>query len=87
MNAPSWRPDGWDAHTRIGVLAPHADVGPESELQAMAPPGVRIYGGRVLFTAMGSGGVMDPTIPHAPVRAFAEPPHIDEAAELMAARP
>jgi maleate isomerase len=87
MNAPSWRPDGWDAHTRIGVLAPHADVGPESELQAMAPPGVRIYGGRVLFTAMGSGGVMDPTIPHAPVRAFAEPPHIDEAAELMAAAP
>jgi maleate isomerase len=28
---------------------------------------------------------MDPTIPHAPVRAFAEPPHIDEAAELIAA--
>jgi maleate isomerase len=87
MNAPSWRPDGWDAHTRIGVLAPHADVGPESELQAMAPEGVRIHGARVLFTAMGSGGVMDPTVPLAPVRAFAEPPHIDEAAELIAAAP
>ena len=73
--------------TRVGVLAPHADVGPESELQAMAPHGVRIYGSRVLFTAMGSGGVMDPTIPHAPVRAFAEPPHIDEAAELIGAAP
>jgi maleate isomerase len=87
VNPTSWQPDGWDAHTRIGVLAPHADVGPESELQAMAPQGVRIYGARVLFTAMGSGGVMDPTIPHAPVRAFAEPPHIDEAAELIAAAP
>jgi maleate isomerase len=87
MNATRWRPDGWDAHTRIGVLAPHADVGPESELQAIAPRGVRIYGARVLFTAMGSGGVMDSTIPHAPVRAFAEPPHIDEAAELIAAAP
>jgi hypothetical protein len=74
MDATGWQPDGWDAHTRIGVLAPHADVGPESELQALAPQGVRIYGARVLFTAMGSGGVMDPTIPHAPVRAFAEPP-------------
>ena len=85
MNA-TWQPDGWDAHTRIGVLAPHADVGPESELQAMAPRAVRIYGARVLFTAM-SGGAMDPTIPHAPVRAFAEPPHIDDAAELIAAAP
>ena len=25
-----WKPDGWDAGVRIGVLAPHADVGPES---------------------------------------------------------
>jgi maleate isomerase len=87
MSVASWQPDGWDAHTRIGVLAPHADVGPESELQAMAPQAVRVYGARVLFTAMGSGGVMDPTVPHAPVRAFAEPPHIDEAAELIAAAP
>lgn len=82
-----WQADGWEARTRIGVLTPHADVGPESELQAMAPAGVRIHGARVLFTAMGSGGVMDPTIPHAPVRAFAEPPQIDDAAELIAAAP
>jgi maleate isomerase len=30
---------------------------------------------------------MDPTIPLAPVRAFAEPPHVDNAAELLAAAP
>jgi maleate isomerase len=87
MTESTWRPDGWDARTRIGVLAPHADVGPESELQAMAPEGVRIHGARVPFAAMGPGGAMDRTIPHAPVRAFAEPPHIDEAAALLADAP
>ena len=30
---------------------------------------------------------MDPTIPLAPVRAFAEPPFVDDAAELLAAAP
>jgi len=82
-----WQPDGWDARVRIGVLTPHADVGPESELQAMAPGGVRIYASRVPFAAMGAGGAMDPTIPLAPVAAFAEPPHIDDATALLAAAP
>jgi maleate isomerase len=82
-----WKRDGWEATTRIGVLTPHGDAGPESELQAMAPPGVAIHATRVPFGAMASGGVMDPTIPLAPVRAFAEPPHVDDAAELLAAAP
>ena len=30
---------------------------------------------------------MDPTIPLAPVKAFAEPPHVDDAVELLAAAP
>src|SRR5215475_11536884 len=30
-----WNPDGWESPTRIGLLTPHADVGPESELQAI----------------------------------------------------
>jgi maleate isomerase len=79
--------DGWDASIRIGVLVPHADLGPESELRAMAPPQVGIHATRVPFGAMTAGGVMDPTIPLAPVRAFAEPPHLDDAAELLAAAP
>jgi maleate isomerase len=82
-----WQPDGWDAMWRIGVLVPHADVGPEAELQAMAPPEVRVHATRVPFGGIRAGGVMDPTIPLAPVRAFAEPPHIDDATELLAAAP
>jgi maleate isomerase len=83
----SWHRDGWEARWRIGVLTPHADVGPESELRAMAPPEVGIHAARAPFGAMGAGGEMDPTIPLAPVRAFAEPPEIDDAAELLAAAP
>jgi maleate isomerase len=82
-----WKRDGWEATTRIGVLTPHADVGPESELQAMAPPSVAIHAARVPFGAMAAGGVMDPTIPLAPVRTFAEPPDVDDAAKLLAGAP
>jgi maleate isomerase len=82
-----WQPDRWDATWRIGVLVPHADVGPEAELQAMAPPQVSIHAARVPFGGIRAGGQMDPTIPLAPVRAFAEPPHVDDATELLAAAP
>lgn len=82
-----WQRDGWGEVTRIGVLTPHADVGPESEFQAMAPGGVVIHAARVHFGAMAAGGDMDPTIPLAPVRAFADPPLLDDAAELLAAAP
>src|SRR5947209_1709426 len=82
-----WRADGWEAKVGIGVLTPHTDVGPESELRAMAPPTVGIVASRVDFGAMAAGGVMDPTIPLGPVRAFAEPPYVDEAAELLADAP
>jgi hypothetical protein len=86
-NRNRWKRDGWEATVRIGVLTPHADVGPESELQAMAPRGVGIHAARVPFGAMAAGGAMDPTIPLAAVRAFAQPPHVDNAAELLAAAP
>jgi maleate isomerase len=85
--SPRWRPDGWGASARIGVLTPHADVGPEAELGAMAPPGVTVHAARVPFGAMAAGGGMDPTIPLAPVAAFAEGPALDDAAELLAAAP
>jgi maleate isomerase len=83
----TWMPDGWDATVRIGVLTPHADVGPESELRAMAPTNVGIHAARVPFGAMSAGGAMDRTIPLAPVKAFAEPPHVDDAAALLSAAP
>jgi maleate isomerase len=83
----TWQPDGWDARVRLGVLTPHADVGPESELRAMAPTEVAIHAARVPFEAMAAGGGMDPTVALAPVRAFSEPPHVDHATELLAAAP
>lgn len=82
-----WKPDGWGAAVRVGVLTPHADVGPEAELQAMAPPTVTIHAARVPFGAMAAGGGMDATIPLSPVRAFAESPDVVDAAELLAGAP
>jgi maleate isomerase len=87
MTEPTPAPDGWGARARIGVVVPHADVGPESELQALAPRDVVVHGSRVHFGAMRAGGEMDPKIPHAPIRAFVEPPHVDTAVELLAAAP
>jgi maleate isomerase len=81
-----WQPDGW-AQTRIGVLIPHADVGPEAEFRAMAPDGISIHAARVPFGAYRPGGVIDGTIADDPVRAFADPPLVDDAAELLASAP
>jgi maleate isomerase len=53
----------------------------------MAPPEVGVHAARVPFGAMGAGGAMDPTIPLAPVRAFAAPPHVDDAVALLTAAP
>ena len=82
-----WQPDGWEPRTRIGVLTPHADVGPESEIRAMSPAALGVHAARVPFGAMATGGGMDPTIPLAPVAAFVEPPHIDDAVALLSAAP
>ncbi|MGW4650484.1 maleate cis-trans isomerase family protein [Kitasatospora sp. NPDC004289] len=79
--------DGWDASTRIGVVVPHADVGPEAELQALAPESVTIHGSRIHFAAMRAGGEMDEKIPHDPIRSFVQAPYLDQAVELLAASP
>lgn len=83
----AWCADGWDAQVRVGVVVPHADVGPENEIAAMAPPEVSVHASRLYFGAMRPGGLMDPTIPHDPVLAFVAPPAVDEAVELLAAAP
>lgn len=82
-----WQADGWGWRARIGVLTPHADIGPESEFRAMAPEGVSIHAARVPLGVMAPGGAMDPAIALEPVRAFADPPYVDDAAELLAAAP
>jgi maleate isomerase len=82
-----WQRDGWSARARIGILMPHFDIGPEAEFTAMAPEGVTIHSTRVPLGVVMPGGATDPGIALAPVRAFAEPPAIDDAAELLAAAP
>ncbi len=82
-----WEPDGWGFRARIGVLVPHADIGPENEFNAMAPDGVSIHSSRAYFGAMARDVALDTDIPLAPVRAFSQPPHIDAAAELLAGAP
>lgn len=82
-----WQPDGWGFRARLGVLVPHAAIGTESELGAMTPDGVSIHAARVPLGVMRAGGLMDQTIAIDPVRAFADPPLVDDAAELLAAAP
>ena len=82
-----WQADGWGWRARIGVLIPHADIGAEAEFQAMAPDGVSIHSARVPMGAYGLGGAIDCPVPGDAARAFADPPLVDDAAELLAAAP
>jgi maleate isomerase len=81
-----WQPDGW-GQTRIGVLTPHADIVPEAEFSALAPDGISIHAARIPFGGYRPGGKMDPTIADNPVRAIADPPAVDDAAEMLAMAP
>jgi maleate isomerase len=67
---PTWKRDGAGLRARIGVLTPDFDPVPESELSALAPPGVSIHASRVVRARTPA--------------AFAEPPHVDAAAERLA---
>ncbi|HZP26036.1 MAG TPA: maleate cis-trans isomerase, partial [Dehalococcoidia bacterium] len=82
-----WQPDGWGWRARIGVLAPDGDVGPESEIHALAPEGVSIHAARVkVRMEMQEGGLVR-KIRMEPAKAFGDPPQADEAAETLAAMP
>ena len=87
MDEREWRRDGWEADTRIGLLTPAGDLGPEAEFKAMSPATVTVHAARVPFAAMRQRGAMDPTIAIEAVRAMAEPPGVDSAVELLALAP
>jgi maleate isomerase len=76
-----WRPDGWGYKARIGLLVPHIDVVPETELRAIAPEGVSIHASRVPFGWRVGTASLDA------IRAFAEPPDVDKAVDLLADAP
>jgi len=81
-----WQPDGW-GETRIGVITPDGDIVPEMEFNALAPDGVSIHSTRIPFGGYRPGGKMDPTIANDPVRAIADPPAVDDAAEMLSMAP
>ena len=79
-----WRSDGWGWRARIGLLVPHADICEEAEIQAMSPDGVSIHSTRVPSSGTGVAiGIAGAD----PLRAYLEPPLLDNAAELMAFAP
>ncbi len=82
---PKWRPDGWGDRARIGLLTPHSDFVPEGEFHALAPRGVSVHVARVPLGWR--SGPEPPPIGLDAVRAFAEPPDVDRAVELLASAP
>ena len=81
-----FEPDGWGHRARLGVLVPDGDVGPESELTAMAPDGVSIHAARFRFP---TGVVADTEdrIATDPVRYVAAPGPLDEATDTLVHAP
>ena len=81
-----WQPDGW-AQTRIGVLTPERDVCPEAEFRVLSGSAISIHAARVPQKTYDPREAPDRKIANDRVRAFAEPPLVDDAAESLAAAP
>lgn len=65
-----WQSDGVGSRARLGVLTPDFDPVPESEIAAMAPPGISVHSSRIARR------------PHA--RGYTEAPHVDDAVDRLA---
>ena len=53
----------------------------------MAPEGVSIHAARIPLGVYAPGGAIDHPVTSNVALAFSEPPHVDDAAELLAAAP
>jgi maleate isomerase len=69
---------------RIGVLTPHAAIGPEEEFRAMAPGSVVARVVRVSDDAADGGARSEPPTTPRGLRALAAAPLLDNAARLLA---
>jgi maleate isomerase len=78
-----WMPDGFSTKARFGVLTPHLDPVPETELQVMAPAGVTIHSARVPLGMVDAKGNIVPQIGPEAAKAFSEPPEIDHAIKSL----
>jgi maleate isomerase len=79
-----WQPDGAGLNAKIGVLTPHLDPVPESELMVLAPHGVSIHAARVPLGMVGPDGEIIPVVGPDIAKAFSEPPEVDQAVSLLA---
>ena len=64
-----WQSDGVGSRARLGVLTPDFDPVPESEIAAMAPPGISVHTSRI------------PRRPQA--RGYTEAPYVDDAVDRL----
>ena len=78
-----WQPDGSGNIARIGVLTPHMDPVPESEINAMAPEGVSVHTARVPLGIVGPDGTISAHVGPDVPKAFAESPAVLDAASLL----
>jgi hypothetical protein len=85
MNAarPQFHESGHDV-LRVGVLTPHAAVGPEAEFPAMAPGRVVTCIALLSLDEAGAGAGASSTTPG--LRAPSRSPLLDQAAELLGRR-
>jgi maleate isomerase len=74
-----------DIVIRIGVLTPHAAIGPEEELPAMAPGCLVLRVVRVTTDAAAVGVRSDPPTTPRGLRVLTAPPVLDDAAKLLVA--
>lgn len=83
-----WKYDGWESEFKLGIVTPHADIGPEAEAQAMLR-GTRstVHGARVNFSPMHPGGTIDVKIAHDPVLRFIAPDVLDRTVENLSSSP
>ncbi len=81
----TWRPDGWGSRARIGLITPHNDIVPEAEFRTLADDDISVHVARVPLGWR--SGPEPPLIGLDAARAFAEPPHVDSAAEMLATMP
>ncbi|BBZ06959.1 hypothetical protein MDOR_11280 [Mycolicibacterium doricum] len=83
-----WKSDGWDAKFKLGLVTPHADIGPEAEAQAiLAGHSATVHGARVDFSPMHPGGHIDDKIAHDPVLQFIQPEVIDQTVASLSSAP
>jgi len=79
-----WQPDGTGSIARIGVLTPHLDPVPESELYTIAPAGVSVHASRVPLGIVGPDGKLIPKIGPDVAADFARSEALLDAAALLA---